>query len=156
TYTNTSNHLFVGGTDTGSFATDTLTVNNTPAPPPPVCGSTLALWTFPSGFNINAPAPTTNNVASASASPGPGVTVLSSTNSSTTADGTLSWGSNGNITTGATLVTANDDYFQYAIDTTNQTSVTLSFDAQKKTPNGPAGLAVFASTSTKATGATEP
>jgi uncharacterized repeat protein (TIGR01451 family) len=155
-YTNTSNHLFVGGTDTGKFATDTLTVNNAPPPPPPVCGSTLALWTFPTGFNLNAPSPTTNNVASASAAPGPGVTPISSTNSSTTADGTLSWGSNGNITTGATLNTANDDYFQFALDTTNQTSVVLGFDALKKTPNGPAGLAVYTSTSTKATGATEP
>jgi uncharacterized repeat protein (TIGR01451 family) len=155
TYTNTSNHLFVGGIDTGSFATDTLVVNNTPPPPPPVCGSTLALWTFLTGFDVNAPAPTTNNVASASATPGPGVTPVSSTNSTTTADGTLSWGSNGNITPGA-LNTANDDYFQFAIDTTGLSSVTLSFDALRKTPNGPQGLAVFTSTSTKAAGATEP
>ena len=155
TYTNTSNNLFVGGVDTGKSASDTLTVN-TASPVSQVCGSTLALWTFPSGFDINAPTPTTNNVTTATAAPGPGVTQVSSSNSSTTSDGTLSWGSNGNITTGTTLNTANDDYFQFAINTTNQTSVTLSFDALRKTPNGPQGLAVYTSTSTKATGATEP
>jgi uncharacterized repeat protein (TIGR01451 family) len=154
TYNNTSNHLFIDGIDTGNSATDSLTASTT-SPPIQVCGSTLALWTFPSAFDLITPAPTTNNVASASAVRGPGVTPLSSANSDTTADGTLSWGSNGNIASGA-LNTANDDYFEFAIDTTGFASVTLSFDGLKKTPNGPAGLAVFASTSTKEIGATEP
>jgi len=74
----------------------------------------------------------------------------------TTADGTSSWGSNGAITTGTTLVTANDDYYEFAINTTGVTSVTLNFDALEKTPNGPKGLAVFFGTTTKPAGTSEP
>jgi uncharacterized repeat protein (TIGR01451 family) len=50
TYINTSGHLFVGSTDTGSVATDTLTVNTEPPPPPPPTSCTssvnLAQWNY--------------------------------------------------------------------------------------------------------------
>jgi len=156
-FLNTTNNLFVGTTDTGDNASDTLNVN-TETPGTGICGSTLAAWTFPTGFTLASPAPSTLNVASGSANPGPGLSnpTISSTNSTTTADGTISWGSNGEITTGAALVTANDDYYQFAFDTTGVTSVTLNFDALKKTPNGPAGIAVFYGTTTKAAAASEP
>ncbi|HEX9982694.1 MAG TPA: hypothetical protein VGF69_05495, partial [Thermoanaerobaculia bacterium] len=138
--TNTTNNLFIGTLDTGKTATDTLTVNNQPPPPAPVCGIPVAAWLFPSGFNTSAPAPSTG---SGTAAIGTGLTPISSTNSTTTADGTLSWGTNGNVTPGATLVTANDEYFEFAINTTGYSSISLTFDALKKTPNGPAGLAVY-------------
>ena len=154
---NTTNHLFIDSVDTGHSATSTLTVNTAPPPGTGLCGLTLAKWTFATGFTLTAPAPSTNNVGTAQANPGPGLSspTIQSTNSTTTADGTSSWGSNGAITTGATLVTANDDYYQFAINTAGVTSVTLSFDALRKTPNGPAGLAVFFGTTTKSTGASE-
>ena len=155
---NTTNHLFVGTTDTGHNATATLTVNTAPPPGTGLCGLLMAKWTFPTGFTLTSPAPSTNNVGTAQAEPGPGLSnpTISATNSSTTADGTASWGSNGAITTGATLVTANDDYYEFAVNTTGFTSVTLSFDALRKTPNGPAGLAVFFGTATKPAGTSEP
>ena len=51
TYSNTSNNLFAGATDTGNFASDTLTVNTTPppTPPPSSCPGSeveLARWTM--------------------------------------------------------------------------------------------------------------
>ncbi len=155
---NTTNHLFIDTVDTGKTGSATLTVNNSPPPGTGICGQTLAKWTFPTGFTLASPAPSTNNVGTAQANPGAGLSspTLQATNSTTTADGTSSWGSNGSITTGTTLVTANDDYYQFAIDTTGVTSVTLNFDALRKTPNGPAGLAVFDGTTTKTAGTSEP
>jgi uncharacterized repeat protein (TIGR01451 family) len=157
TLTNTTNHLFIDTLDTGKTASASLTVNTAPPPGTGLCGQTLAKWTFPTGFSVTAPTPSTLNVASGSANAGPGISVppISANNSTTTADGTQSWGSNGAITTGATLVTANDDYFQFAFDTTGVTSVTLNFDALEKTPNGPKGLAVFFG-ATKPAGTSEP
>ncbi|MGH9458525.1 MAG: hypothetical protein ACRD2J_12910, partial [Thermoanaerobaculia bacterium] len=152
--TNTTENLFVGTTDTGNFATATLTVDTSPPPGTGLCGSTLAQWTFPSGFSTTAPAPTVNNVATATAAPGPGITPLSSTNSTTTADGTASWGTNGDVTIGP-LNTANDEYFEFAIDTTGVSSVTLSFDALYKINNSPTDLAVFYGTTTKTAGTVE-
>jgi mucin-19 len=151
TYTNTSNHLFVGGLDTGKFATDTLTVNSAPPPPTPVCSQTLAQWTFPAGFSVTSPAPTTDNVpGTPSAKPGDGITATSFT------EGTNSWGSNGNITTGATLVFANEEYVEFAVDTSGYTGLQLSFDAARKnTPNSPQGIAVYAGTTSLTTDGTE-
>jgi uncharacterized repeat protein (TIGR01451 family) len=149
TYTNTSNHLFVGSVDTGKFATDTLTVNNAPPPPAPICGQTLAQWTFPAGFTVSSPAPTTDNVPGIpSAKPGDGINATSFT------DGTNSWGSNGSITTGAALVSANEDYLEFAVDTTGYTGLEVAFDAARKnTPNSPQGIAVYAGTTSLPTDA---
>ena len=151
TYTNISNHLFAAGIDTGNFATDTLTVDNAPPPPTPICGMTLAQWAFPVGFSVTSPAPTTDNVAGTpSAKPGDGINATSFT------EGTDSWGSNGGITTGPTLVFANEEYLELAVDTTGFTGLQLAFDAARKnTPNSPRGIAVYAGTSSLATNGTE-
>lgn len=147
TYTNTSNNLFIGTQDTGNFASASLTLTSTTAGTG-VCGLTLARWTFPSGMSTTTPAPTIANVT-ASAMAGAGITpVFSSDNNTITPSGTGSWGSNGAIdASGATLVTANNDYFEFALDTTGKSAVYLSFDALFKTPNGPKGLAVYYGTS---------
>ncbi len=74
--------------------------------------------------------------------------VFSTQDNTISPTGTGSWGSNGAVdASGATLVTANNDYFEFALDTTGQTAVYLSFDALFKTPNGPRGLAVYYGTS---------
>jgi hypothetical protein len=128
-------HLFVGTTDTGSFATDTLTVNT--APPPPACvgGIAVAQWTFATGFTVSAPAPSSG---SGTASPGAGVTAFAFSS------GSDSWGSNGNIATGATLVTANNDYLEFVIATSGFESVDLTFDARRgNSANSPTGVAVY-------------
>ncbi|HYH08247.1 MAG TPA: DUF11 domain-containing protein [Thermoanaerobaculia bacterium] len=141
TYENVTNNLFVGTTNTGVNATASLVVTNE-TPGTPLCAP-LAAWTFPAGFNTSTPAPSSGT---GSAAAGAGVNPTSSTNSTTTADGTLSWASNGSITPGATLTTANDEYFEFAINTTGLTEVELTFDALRKTPNGPQGIAVYVGT----------
>lgn len=143
TYANTTNNLFIGGVDTGKTASATLTVNNTPPPGTGLCGLTLARWNFPTGMSTTAPLPTVANVT-ASAAPGAGVNPVFSANDNTiTPAGTGSWGSNGAIAIGTPLFTTNDDYFEFALDTTGYSAVYLSFDALFKTPNGPRGLAVY-------------
>ena len=152
TYTNTSGHLFLGGIDTGSFATDTLTVNSAPPPPSPVCGVPIAKWTFPSGFTVASPAPSTG---SGTATPGigpPGPNAgLSSpmldVAATATADGTHSWGSNGAFDSTGALNTAFNDYFELAIDTTGLSSVDLSFAADRKNTNSPKQILVYYGTS---------
>src|SRR5215212_6982108 len=86
TYTNTSSHLFINALDTGHFATDTLTVNSAPAGPAPVCGLTMAQWTF-AGFAVDPPpfpAASTQaaNVTTASISTGDGLTSAADTSAS--------------------------------------------------------------------------
>ncbi len=143
---NTTGNLFIDEMDTGSNASATLTVTNDPPPGTGLCNLTLARWAFPSGFSLTSPAATTANVT-ASAAAGAGIVPQASTNSSTTSDGTTSWGTNGGVASGAVLVTANDDYFEFAIDTTGYTSVFLTFDARRVNPNSPLGLAVYSGTS---------
>ena len=146
TYTNTSGHLFVGSVDTGNVASDSLVVNSTPPPPACVPGLLMARWTFATGFNTSSPAPSTNNVTTVSASPGAGVTPYASSFDHT--GGTsASWGSDGSIATGATLDTANNDYFEFALNTTGYPTVYLDFWAQRRSSNGPTGLAVYYGTS---------
>lgn len=143
TLTNTTGHLFIGATDTGRSATASLTVNGPASGGTGVCGQTIARWNFPTGMNVTAPAPTIANVAAAAAA-GAGVNpVFSTADNTITPAGTGSWGSNGAVATGTTLSTANDDYFQFALDTTGISTLTLSFDALFKTVNGPHGLAVY-------------
>jgi uncharacterized repeat protein (TIGR01451 family) len=143
TYTNVSNNLFVDALDTGHHATAALSVAATP-PGTDLCGVTLALWDFASGFSPTSPAPTSASVT-ASAAPGIGVNAQATSHDSTInpVAGTVSWGSNGGIAGGATLVTANDEYFEFAVDTTGVSAVSLSFDAEFRSANGPKGLAVY-------------
>ncbi|HYR29960.1 MAG TPA: hypothetical protein VEU30_15935, partial [Thermoanaerobaculia bacterium] len=145
TLNNTTNNLFVGATDTGDNASASLTVNNDPPPGSGICNLSLATWRFTTGFNINTPAATTSTVSTASAI-GAGLNAQQTTESTITATaGSSSWGTNGGVAVGGTLTTTNNDYFEFAIDTTGQTSVSLSFHA-RRTNNGAQGLAVYAGT----------
>jgi len=149
TYTNTSSNLLIDGEDSGSSATDTLDVNDAPAPPAPICGLPLAQWNFSTGFTVTAPAPyAPNTTVSASASPGAGLTPIESPQDHTgTPAGTASWGSNGDFDSTAALNTANDDYFELAVDTTGLTEVDLSFWARRPNGNGPTQVLVYSGTS---------
>ncbi len=147
TLVNTTNHLFLDTTDTGKSGSASLVVNSAPPPGTGLCNLTLARWNFPVGMSTTAPAPTIANVT-ATAAAGAGIAPIFSANDNTIVPaGTGSWGSNGAIATGTPLNTANDDYFEFALDTTGFSSVFLNFDALFKTPNGPKGLAVFYGTS---------
>ncbi|MFA9405482.1 MAG: hypothetical protein ACERKX_06660, partial [Anaerolineales bacterium] len=66
-YTNTSDNLFIGTTDTGSFASDILQVSSTP-PPPDACAPgtrvDLATWEMPtSGQGSGGPPPPYTTIA---------------------------------------------------------------------------------------------
>ena len=148
-YDNKTGNLFIdlGGTDTDTtqFGEDSLKVASTPACTP---GQSLAQWTFPTGFSVTGPAPSTGT---GTALPGTGLT------STAFAEGADSWGSNGNITTGTTLVLANDEYLEFALNTSLYSSVSFTFDAARKNnANSPPGMAIYYSnTSGNGTG-TEP
>ncbi len=144
TFSNTTNDLFIGSLDTGKTASATLTVNSAPPAGSGLCGLPLATWKFESGFNTSSPAPTSALVAT-SAAPGAGVGAISET--TLTADGTAAWGSNGAIAVGTPLATANNDYFQFSIDTTGYDKVYLTFNSQFRSANGPKGVAVYWGTS---------
>src|SRR5688572_1957329 len=147
TYSNTSGHLFIDTLDTGNSSTDTLTVNTAPAGPAPVCGLTMAQWTF-AGFTTNPPPfPAANtqaaNVATAAISIGNGLTAAADT---TAAGGNpqpgiraYGWQNAGPINTGTSA------FIQFAIDTSKYTQVTLQFDAQRKA-NGPSNDELYYST----------
>ena len=145
TYTNTSSDLFVDGQDTGKSATDTLDVNDAPAPPAPVCGLPLAQWIFPSGFTVTSPAPyAPNTTVTASASPGAGLIPIESPQDHTgTPTGTDSWGSNGAFDSTGALDTSSNDYFELAVDTTGLSEVDLSFWARRPNGNGPTQMLVY-------------
>ncbi|MCQ4163558.1 DUF11 domain-containing protein [Tahibacter harae] len=143
TLVNTTNPLFVGGVDTGKTATATLTVNSAPPPGTGLCGLTLASWNFPTGMSTTAPLPTVSNVTAAAAAGAGVVPVFSSGDNTITPAGTGSWGSNGAVAVGTPLATTNNDYFEFALNTTGISAVYLRFDALFKTPNGPRGLAVY-------------
>jgi uncharacterized repeat protein (TIGR01451 family) len=149
TYTNTSNHLFVGDIDTGKFATDTLVVNSAPPPPAPVCGQQLALWNFATGFNLASPAPyAPSTTVIASAAPGAGInSTESSQNHTVSPAGTASWSSNGGFDSTGALNTSFNDYFELAIDTTGLSSVDLTFWARRPNGNAPQQVAVYYGTS---------
>jgi uncharacterized repeat protein (TIGR01451 family) len=145
-YTNITSNLFIDDADSGLNATATLVVNADPPPGPGLCGVTLARWNFPTGMSTTSPAPTIANVT-ASATAGAGLTPVFSSQDNTIAPaGTGSWSSNGGLATSAAVVTTNNDYFEFAVDTTGRTSIALSFDA-RRTNNGPLGLAVYVGTS---------
>ena len=146
TYHNVSNNLFIDAQDTGHHATADLALTTTSAGTG-LCGLTLARWNFPTGMSTTAPAATTANVT-ATAAAGVGLVPIFSSNDNTISPtGTGSWGSNGGVTTGGTLVTSNDEYFEFGLDTTGYSSISLTFDALFRTPNGPSGLAVYFGTS---------
>ncbi|QPC81940.1 DUF11 domain-containing protein [Phototrophicus methaneseepsis] len=133
TYTNTTNNLFVGTVDTGKTATADLTV--TTAPPPPTCtsGLSLATWTFPLASSATNPAATSSTVTTSSAAGLGGTTPSRAFINSLTYTGTSGSWEMDNVATGTTLVTTNNQYFQFGINTTGIESVTLSFAAQRTT-----------------------
>ncbi|MEO5626084.1 MAG: hypothetical protein ABIQ70_08775 [Dokdonella sp.] len=140
---NTTNSLFIDAVDTGHTATATLTVNTAPPPGPGICGLPLATWRFPTAFNVNAPVPSTG---SGSAAPGAGLAPNTQANSPTLADGTIAWGSNGGINPGAALDTTQNDYFEFAVNTTGLTSVAMTLEGEHRGGNGPTGIAIYYAT----------
>ena len=151
TYTNTSSHLFIGTLDTGNSATDTLTVNNAPPGPSPVCGLTMAQWTFAGYAGTSPPFPAADtqlpNVTTAAISvggtaPGPVFAEADATTGSPGAPSMLTYGW-ANQATGFNVNTF--PFIQFAIDTSKYTNVSLQLNAQRK-GNGPTDSPLYYST----------
>ena len=134
TYPNTTNHLFVGTTDTGKFGTASLVVNAAPAT---TCNSgQLAQWTFENngvaGTVTNSPTVTTKafNVTSATSlfANGTASASIVAANGPTVA-GTRSWSGGANWQASGTapnLTTYTGPYFEFLLDTSSYSSGTVS------------------------------
>ncbi|MBI5675510.1 MAG: DUF11 domain-containing protein, partial [Nitrospirae bacterium] len=128
-YTNTTNNLFVGTLDTGETATGDLTVNTNPPPPACTPGVELARWDFTSSLT---PTYQSAKVSAAAASFGGTVTstVPDTQNGQTGWSLTSisgSWPETASAPPGYPLGGA-APYFQFEVDTTNFTGVSIVFD----------------------------
>ncbi len=128
TYTNTSTHLFIDTIDTGNFATDTLTVNTTPAPPACTPGLELAHWDFTSSLT---PTYQSTRVSTATASFAGSLTstVPDTQNGQTGWSLTSIAGSWPETTSSPGYPDGGAaPYFQFLLDTSNFTGVSITFD----------------------------
>jgi LPXTG-site transpeptidase (sortase) family protein len=132
-YDNTTENLFIGATDTGNNASDTLTAAAVASCVP---NQTLATWTFPSGSDANSPAPTTQagSVASAATS-----TTLTLPNIDTgQGNPAPAWAGSGFLKN-QTITGDSIPYYQFAIDTSKYSDVKISFDYRIDTNWGSGG-----------------
>lgn len=137
TYANTSNHLFVDLLDTGKFATASLTVNSTPAPPAVSASCSapvqLAAWNFDAltaGANT-APAYSSkaSDVSTATATfTGSGTGDSSAITAAQSSTAPNSWSSSG-YTALNTATSATAAYIDFALDTSNYGGVGISYSA---------------------------
>lgn len=129
TYTNTSGHLYIGSIDTNRTASDTLTVNITPAPPACTPGLELATWTIPTTITTAPPAYTFKSSLASSATSaysGTGTSAISTT----IGNPVNSWG----VTSGWSADNTGypnsgaAPYFEFSVDTSKFSDVRIKFD----------------------------
>jgi LPXTG-site transpeptidase (sortase) family protein len=136
TYNNTTTNLFVGTVDTGKTASDSLTVNATPPAPACIAGLPIASWDFSNTTNAQSPPPSSppSSTDSATAGAGTGLTrFFINTQAGNNQVGTTGSWEVDNVSTAAALNTANNEYFEFSINTTGFESVTLTFWAFRTT-----------------------
>ena len=148
TYNNTSDNLFVGTTDTGKNASDSVDVGTDPLTPTLVCGLVMAQWSFlgitnPVGF----PAPSSQaaDVGTAAITfggtvPGP-ITGVADSASGNPIESVRMFGWQKD----PPIDTATSAFIQFAIDTSNYEKVELKFDLERKS-NGPNSEELYFST----------
>ncbi|GAP12426.1 protein containg conserved repeat domain [Longilinea arvoryzae] len=142
TYLNTTGNLFIGTSDTGNSASDTLTVNT--APPAPACvpNAMLAQWTLAGGVSGSATPPLysfrASDVTTALTSYGQGLTQEIDTANGNLAPSLMlyGWAKTGPIATGTS------PFYQFQVDTRHYTDVRMAFDANRKN-NGPNNVSVY-------------
>ncbi len=140
-YVDTTQNLFVGTVDTGSYGTDTLVVTSKPAPPSScVTYSTLATWTMPtSGQGSGGPPPpyTTRAADVATADASAGLTGAGSQFIELRGNPTAnSWGiRDAWLSTAGTPNPNTAPYFQFLVDTSNYGAVRIQLDHELY-PNG--------------------
>ena len=137
TYSNTSNHLFVGGIDTGHFASASLGLTTTTAGTG-VCGLTLANWTVPNATTPPNPPDLTGGLPTIKASDVssavafahvPADTVI---NIASGQNDLTSWQTYGYKTDG--------NFIEFDVDTRNYTKVQMSFYVADPHGGGPNSL----------------
>ena len=131
-YTNTSDHLFIGTVDTGRTAGASLTVNTAPTPPACTPGLELARWEMDPGQGTGVPPAyfwKAGNVASASAVySGTGTSAIDTTTGLPAAN---SWGVTGGWATDPTgYPNPNATYFGFSLDTSKFTAVRIAYNFQ--------------------------
>lgn len=143
TYLNTSDNLFIDTMDTGNFASDSLVVSTNPGPPPCTPNLELATWIMdPSQGTVTVPPNpwfVASNVATAQAFQGSGIT----SSIDTAGNPANSWEAHGFAR--STFDLADNDYFQFNIDTSNFTQINMAFDARRSSP-GPSTIFLYYST----------
>ncbi len=144
-YTNTTDPLKINSIDTGLTANASLTASTTTSGTN-LCGINIATWQMTTAV----PAEVTNP-------PGPTVDLTSGTAAATAGAGLVtsidvlgasSW-RGADYTSGTTLTVANNEYFQFEVDTTGYTSVGFQFDAASEfqgTQKGPRSIQLYSST----------
>ncbi len=141
TFTNTTNPLYVGTTNTGKTASASLTVN-TASGGTGLCGINLAQWTF-ADYTSGIPAPNSKqpNVTTAEISLGNGLSAAPDNTGSPAAPSMAlyGWPKNGPVTL------ATSPYIQFAIDTSKYNSIQMSFNSTRKA-NGPTSSELHYST----------
>ena len=141
-YDNDSENLYVGGLNTGDDAQATLTATTAPLPPAPVCGLTLAEWTF-TGYSANPPTPSTQSgdVAAAYLTGGNGLGFSPDTGQGDPVPSLAAFG----WLKADPINTATSPYMQFEIDTSQYGNVEFQFEGRRKN-NGPEDLAIYSST----------
>ncbi len=137
TYNNVSENLFIGPADTGNAAAASLVISATP-PAVVQCDTNAILgnWQFPLAASATAPA-ASSSLVTATAAAGAGLNpVIDSANNDTGG----SWGSD--FCAVGALNTANNDYFEFTLDTTGLDEVTLSF-AARRTSQGAQNIQLY-------------
>jgi LPXTG-site transpeptidase (sortase) family protein len=133
TYSNTTNNLLLGGNDTGVKASASLTAAALSSGAG--CSNTsTAYWSFASNASGQSTAPTVTSPvgSSGSAAIGSGLTpvITTSLNHGGT-DGTYAWGTQGAVGSSTysttSLDTSQNDYYEFQLDTTGLSSLSLSF-----------------------------
>jgi len=137
TYPNTSGHLFIGDVDTGNYASDTLTVNDAPLPPPAACNWPMASWTMDPSQGLTTP-PAAFYISPLVPSATAESAVITTAISNAQGQPINSWSaSNWAATYDATR------YFRFNVDTRNFTDVQMTLGAARETGASPDNVIVY-------------
>lgn len=139
TYNNTSGALSTTEFGTGNTASASLTANASVAL---ACGANIAVWDFDNLTIGNNTTPTASYAATtASAALGGG---LANAQIEAAGNPTNNWRATG-FSTVTTLITTNNDYFEFSVDTTAYSNLIFTYDATRNN-NGPQRMTVYYST----------
>ena len=145
TWTNLTQTLHLGSNDTKLTASSPLTVLSASASTGTGCVvGDVALWDFPTGSSATAPARTSGSTGTATYGAGLPTTIITgSTYNHVGTASTFAWGPNGGVNNStATLSTADNEYLQFTLSTTDRSKFSLRFWGYPRS-QGPLNWAVY-------------